>query len=339
MSTHPTIGKGAYIFGSAGTKLSDSEKAFYKEADPFGFILFSRNINSKDQICALTDDLRSSVGWNAPIFIDQEGGRVQRLRRPLVREWPAPLDHVRQAGDRAQEVIHARYAVIAQELKQLGITVNCIPTADICRDNTHPFLKNRCFGLNAEIVSQMAKAAVEGLLEGGVLPVMKHMPGHGLAEVDSHLAAPHIDASLDRLANEDFKPFRALNQLLMGMTAHVVYKAIDPERPGTISPAVHKLIRRSIGFDGLLMSDDLSMKALGEDAKSRASAVIASGCDVVLHCNGQLDEMQAVVEAVGQMGSKARGRAAKVIRMHDALFQREVDISRFTAQLDTVTQI
>ncbi len=338
MSAYPPHGKGAYILGCDGPKLCNNEKAFYKEADPFGFILFARNIDNKDQICALTDDLRSAVGWNAPIFIDQEGGRVQRLHAPLVREWPAPLDHVRQAGDRAQAVIHARYAVIAQELKQLGITANCIPTADIARKQTHPVLKNRCFGQNAKIVSQMAEAAAKGLLEGGVLPVMKHMPGHGLAEIDSHLAAPHTDASLEMLENVDFKPFRALNQLLMGMTAHVVYEAIDPERPGTISPAVHKLIRKSIGFDGLLISDDLSMKALGGNAESRANAVITAGCDVVLHCNGQLDEMHAVVEAAGQMGSKARERAARVIRMHCALSQREVDISQLTAQLDTMSQ-
>ena len=336
LSIYSSNGKGAYIFGCAGTKLTHNEKTFYRQADPFGFILFARNIDSKDQIRALTDDLRSAIGWNAPIFIDQEGGQVQRLNAPLVKEWPTPLDHVRQAGDRAQEIIFARYAVIAQELRHLGITANCIPTADIARDSTHPFLKNRCFGQSAEIVSQMAKAAAEGLLEGNVLPVMKHMPGHGLAEIDSHLAAPHTNASLAMLEDVDFKPFRALNQLLMGMTAHVVYEAIDSERPGTISPAVHNLIRKSIGFDGLLMSDDLSMMALGGDVKSRASAVITAGCDLALHCNGKLDEMHSVTEAVGQMGPKSRERATKVIHLHNEVSQREVDISRFTAQLDII---
>ena len=338
MSVHLTHGKGAYIFGCESKKLSNREKIFYKEADPFGFILFARNIESKDQIRTLTEDLRSAVGWNAPIFIDQEGGRVQRLRAPLVREWPAPLDHVKHAGDRAKEIIYARYAVIAHELRQLGITANCIPTADIARENTHPILKNRCFGQSAEIVSQMAESAAAGLLRGGVLPVVKHMPGHGLAEIDSHLAAPRTDASLQTLEDLDFQPFRKLNKMLMGMTAHVVYEDIDPERPGTISPAVNKLIRVSIGFDGLLMSDDLSMDALGGNPTSRASAIIGAGCDVVLHCNGKLDEMQTVTEAVGQMGSKARKRAAKVIRMHDTLTQREVDISRFKEQLDTISQ-
>ena len=338
MSIHLTHGNGAYIFGCASTKLSDCEKTFYEEADPFGFILFTRNIKNKDQICTLTEDLRSSVGWNAPIFIDQEGGRVQRLRAPLVREWPTPMDHVKQAGDRAKEIIYARYVVIAHELRQLGITANCIPTADIARENTHPILKNRCFARSAGIVSQMAEAAAEGLLRGGVLPVMKHMPGHGLAEIDSHLATPHTDASLQMLEDLDFKPFRELNKMLMGMTAHVVYEDIDPERPGTISPAVHELIRRSIGFDGLLMSDDLSMEALGRDVKSRASAAIGAGCDVVLHCNGKLDEMHSVTEAAGQMGPKARKRAAKVIHMHDMLSKQEVDISRFTEQLDIIPQ-
>ena len=338
MSIHLTHGNGAYIFGCATTKLSACEKTFYKNADPFGFILFARNIENKKQICTLTEDLRSSVGLNAPIFIDQEGGRVQRLRAPLAREWPTPMDHVKQAGDRAKEIIYARYAVIAHELRQLGITANCIPTADIARDKTHPILKDRCFGQSAEVVSQMAQAAAEGLLRGGVLPVMKHMPGHGLAEIDSHLDAPHTDASLQMLEDLDFKPFRELKKMLMGMTAHVVYENVDPERPGTISPAVHKLIRRSIGFDGLLMSDDLSMKALGGNATGRASAVISAGCDVVLHCNGKLDEMHSVTEAVGQMGPKARRRAEKVIRMHDTLAQREVDISRFTEQLDIISQ-
>ena len=338
MSVNLTCGKGAYIFGCASTKLNDCEKTFYKDADPFGFILFSRNIENKGQICTLTEDLRSAVGWNAPIFIDQEGGRVQRLRAPLAREWPAPLDHVKQASDRAKEIIYARYAVIAHELRQLGITANCIPTADIARDKTHPILKDRCFGHSAEIVSQIAEAAAEGLLRGGALPVMKHMPGHGLAEIDSHLAAPRTDASLQMLEDLDFKPFRKLKKMLMGMTAHVVYEDIDQERPGTISPAVHKLIRRSIGFDGLLMSDDLSMEALGGNAKSRARAVIGAGCDIVLHCNGKLDEMHSITEAVGQMGPKARKRAAEVIHMHDTLTQREVDISRFTEQLDIISQ-
>ncbi|MFZ9073993.1 MAG: glycoside hydrolase family 3 N-terminal domain-containing protein, partial [Paracoccaceae bacterium] len=187
--------------------------------------------------------------------------------------------------------------------------------------------------------SEMALAAAQGLLEGGVLPVMKHMPGHGLAELDSHLQAPHTDVTLDRLEQVDFEPFRALNQLLMGMTAHVIYEAIDPERPGTISPEVHRLIRSSIGFDGLLMSDDLSMEALGGTVKDRTSAAIAAGCDIVLHCNGNLDEMQDVAEAARLMTLKARERAAKVINLHETLAQREVDISRFTAQLDAMSQI
>ena len=325
-------GRGAYIFGCTSTTLLQEERAFFKEADPFGFILFSRNIESAPQLIRLCDNLRSTVASYAPIFLDQEGGRVQRLRAPMATEWPTPLDQVELAGDKAQNIIFYRYALIAQELRSFGITVNCAPLADVARPETHFFLKNRCFGSTAKVVAEMALAAANGLLYGGALPVIKHIPGHGLARVDSHGRPPRTNASREILAALDFLPFKQLNHLPMGMTAHVIYEAID-EIPGTISPKINRVIRSDIGFSGLLISDDVSMGALSGNACQRAKSVIMAGCDVVLHCNGKLREMEQIVKGAGYLSKKAEFRAGRVINLHRQLADWEVDLSYLKAQL------
>lgn len=332
--TGTKYGRCAAIFGCAGTVLSLDEKAFFAKACPFGFILFGRNIESADQIRALCVDLREVVGWYAPIFIDQEGGRVQRLWAPLVKDWPAPLEHVQMAGENAEQAVFNRYFLIAQELRDLGITANCAPVADIARPKTHGILKNRCFGSDVTAVSRLARAAANGLLEGGVLPVVKHIPGHGLAQVDSHKEAPVVRAAKASLASSDFAPFKALNDLPMGMTAHVIYQDIDA-KPGTVSKKIIKLIRDDIGFEGLLMSDDLSMQALGGTMVKRAKAVLAVGCDLVLHCNGGMDEMRIITDAIGEMSAPSQVRADKVIALHNSLSGIKVDLVQAHALLET----
>ncbi len=299
---------GAVILDAQGLRLSAAEKALFTAADPFGFILFARNLDTPDQIRALCDEMRTAVGRDAPITIDQEGGRVQRLRPPLARDWPTPLDHARAAGAGAVRAFHLRYRLIAHELHALGIDSNCAPMADLSGDDTHPFLRNRCYGSDPATVARLARAAAQGLLDGGVLPVLKHIPGHGRATLDSHHALPHVAAPVEVLEETDFAPFRALSDLPMGMTAHLVYDAIDPD-PATLSPRMIALIRDRIGFDGLLMTDDISMKALAGSPAENARAAIAAGCDVALFCNGTLAERDAVADAAGRMGPEARRRA------------------------------
>ena len=306
---------GAFIAGCAGTTLLSEERAFFARTQPFAFILFARNIDTPDQIRALCSDLRDSVGWNAPILIDQEGGRVARLRPPLARDWLAPLDEAARAGDRAAEVFHLRYRIIAAELRALGIDGNCAPCADVMRPDTHEILLNRCYGDTPARVGELGRAVSDGLLAGGVLPVLKHIPGHGAATADSHLELPRVDLAEDILRATDFAPFAELADIPMGMTAHVVYAAIDPDLCATVSPRMIDLMRSDLGFNGLLMSDDISMQALSGTIHSRSHAAIAAGCDVVLHCNGDMAEMEEVAEAAGPMTAAAHARAARVIAM------------------------
>ncbi|MFD3189667.1 beta-N-acetylhexosaminidase [Sedimentitalea sp. HM32M-2] len=308
---------GATILDAEGLRLSPDEAAFFRDADPFGFILFARNLDTPDQIRALCGDLRAAVGRDAPITIDQEGGRVQRLRPPLARDWLPPLDHVSRAGDHAPRAMYLRYRLIADELRQLGIDSNCAPMADLAGPQTHPFLKNRCYGDHPEQVSELARAVAQGLLDGGVLPVLKHIPGHGRATADSHFDLPHVAVDAETLDATDFAPFRALNDLPMGMTAHLVYDAIDP-RPATISPPMMALIRQRIGFDGLIMTDDISMKALSGTLGALSRAAIDAGCDVVLHCNGSLSERRQVAEAAGHMSPSAHRRAEAALAARQA---------------------
>ncbi|MGR3513389.1 MAG: glycoside hydrolase family 3 N-terminal domain-containing protein [Paracoccaceae bacterium] len=295
---------GAYILAPAGPTLLAEEAAFFREANPWGFIIFQRNCEMPDQLRRLTSDLRESVGRDAPILIDQEGGRVQRMRAPHWREWLPPLDQV-PAGTRA---MYLRGLLIGEELVAHGVDVNCSPSADIAREKTHPFLRNRCYGKYANTVVAMAGACADGLMDAGCLPVLKHAPGHGLAVQDSHEELPRLATRLDYLEHYDFVPFRHLNDLPMVMTAHIVLEEIDPEKPITMSETGIQLLRENLGLKGLLMTDDISMGALSGTMRDRSAKALAAGCDLVLHCNGDLNEMRAVAE-VGTMTPGAANRA------------------------------
>lgn len=321
---------GATILGVSGTELTSDEVALFKTARPFGFILFSRNVHAADQVRALCDDLRAATGHDAPILIDQEGGRVQRLRAPVWREWLPPLEQVELAGDDAEEAMYARYRIIAHELCELGIDANCAPLLDIAGHHTHPFLKNRCYGHEPEKVADIGRAVANALLDGGVLPVVKHIPGHGRAVVDSHLDLPVVDVGLETLSETDFRPFVALNDLPMAMTAHLVYEACDA-RPATTSPEMIDLIRERIGFDGLIMTDDLSMKALKGDLADLSRQSISAGCDVILHCNGTFDEMTSIVEAADRLDGEGLRRAKAAVAARKSPV--EVDIPALEAKL------
>lgn len=318
-----TVGRTAAIFGCAGPVLLPDERAFFREADPFGFMVFARNIETPDQLRRLTADLRDAMGRDAPILVDQEGGRVQRLRAPYWRDWDPPFDTVARAGSLAQaeRVMRARALVMAAELTAVGIDANCAPVADVACATTHPFLKNRCYGTDPATVTRIARAMADGLLAGGVLPVMKHLPGHGRSTLDSHHDLPFVDAAPGDLARVDYVPFRALVDLPMAMTAHLVYTQIDPDRPATQSPTMIRVIREEIGYQGLLMTDDLNMQALKGSLADRTRASLAAGVDIALHCKGDLAEMVEVAGAAGEMGPAAmvRAEAALAARVKDRL--------------------
>lgn len=331
-----TIGTRAAIFGCAGPVLLAHERDFFRDADPFGFILFARNVETPDQLRRLTDDLRAAVGRDAPILVDQEGGRVQRLRAPHWREWQPPFDTV--AGfarvEDAARAMYLRARLIAAELRAVGIDANCAPVADVAREATHPFLKNRCYGTDPNIVSRIGIAVADGLLDGGVLPVVKHMPGHGLSEKDTHHDLPTVRATREDLARVDFAPFRALADLPMAMTAHIVFAAYDT-RPATQSPEMIRVIRDDIGFQGLLMTDDLNMEALQGTLASRTAASMAAGCDIALHCKGNFAQMIEVAGACGTMGPATQARARAALAARRAAPQ--VDIAALEADLAAVT--
>lgn len=326
----PVSAPGACILGVAGTRLSVEERAFLQAARPFGFILFARNIDSPDQVRTLCADLRETTGKDAPILIDQEGGRVQRLRGPVWREWLPPLEQVMLAGHRAEEAMYARYRIIAHELADLGIDANCAPLVDVAGPDTHPFLKNRCYGEDPAQVSAVGRAVAQGLSDGGVLPVVKHVPGHGRAMVDSHHALPVVETSTEVLNTCDFAPFKALADLPMAMTGHIVFSALD-DRPATLSPVVIDHIRDTLGVDGLLMTDDISMQALQGEVGDLSAQSIAAGCDVVLHCNGKLDEMRQVAYRAGTLQGAALRRAEAVHAARRPA--QEVDIPALEAKL------
>lgn len=326
------MGRGAYIFAPLGPVLSPEESAFFRRADPWGFILFARNIETPGQLRRLTRDLRASVGWDAPILTDQEGGRVQRMRAPYWREWLPPLDQVERSG--SERAMYLRGRLIGAELLAHGIDVNCAPSGDLAWPDTHPFLRNRCYGTDAATVIKMARACAEGLMDAGCLPVIKHAPGHGRATVDSHLGLPRIEAPLAELADTDFAPFRALADLPMVMTAHIVLPEIDPEVPLTLSAAGIGYLRDALGLKGLLMTDDISMGALSGGVAERSAAAMAAGCDLVLHCNGEMAEMDAVAGAAGEMPPEAKERAD--IALSRRRTPTDIDIPVLEAEFDSL---
>jgi beta-N-acetylhexosaminidase len=302
----------AFITGLAGTTLTPAERSFLREAEPWGLIVFKRNIETPAQLLHLTASFREAVGRNAPVLVDQEGGRVQRLEPP---HWPAYppgaaygciYDRDAAMGMRAA---HLGARLIAADLRAVGIDVDCLPIADVPVPGAHSIISDRAYGDRADKVAALARTVAEGLLAEGVLPVLKHIPGHGRATVDSHGALPIVETDRATLMSTDFAAFRPLFDLPLGMTAHVVYAAIDPLAPATTSVTlVRDVIRNWLGFRGLLMSDDISMGALSGSLDERSRAAIAAGCDVVLHCSGKLDEMEAVAAAVPMLGGEAAAR-------------------------------
>ncbi len=304
----------AVIFGCRGPALGADERGFLRDADPWGFIVFGRNIESPGQLRRLTAELRDTVGRDAPVLIDQEGGRVARLRAPDWREWAPALEECARLPSRAlrARAMYLRYRLIAGELCSVGIDVNCAPVLDVLHPETHAVIGNRSYGADPAEVAEIGRAVADGLHAGGVAPVMKHIPGHGRATADSHAALPTVTAEKAAL-EADMAPFRALADLPMAMTAHVVYPALDPELPATLSPAVIGLIRDEIGFDGLLMTDDLSMHALTGPFAGRAGRALEAGCDIVLHCNGDAAEMAAVAGAVPELSGRAAMRAERAL--------------------------
>lgn len=306
----PDSASRAVIFGCSGVALSDAERAFFRDADPLGFILFARNVDTPDQVRSLVDALRESVGRaDAPVLIDQEGGRVRRLKPPHWPALPAAATIGALPRERGEHAARALGRALAADLSALGISVDCAPVVDLRRPETHQAIGDRSFGGDPKAVARLARALAEGLLDGGVMPVIKHMPGHGRATVDSHHDLPRVDAAWAELEASDFAAFRALADLPWGMTAHVVYTAVDPELPATLSRlAIDKAIRSAIGFAGFLLTDDIGMKALGGGFFERARAALAAGCDCVLHCSGELAEMIEVARATTPLSASAMTR-------------------------------
>ena len=332
----------ACILGCSGLMLSKPERAFFRAVQPWGFILFKRNVETPDQVRALVDALRACVDrLDAPVLIDQEGGRVQRLGPPHWRRYPPG----RAYGDLhandpliRREITRLGARLLAHDLAALGINIDCVPVLDVPEPDAHGVIGDRAYGETPDEVATLGRAAAEGLLAGGVLPVIKHIPGHGRAKADSHLALPVVDASYEDLDARDFAPFRMLSDMPLAMTAHVVYTAVDRKRPATTSrKAISRVIRGAIGFDGLLMSDDLSMKALSGDFAERTRASLAAGCDVVLHCNGDMAEMKAVADATPRLKGRAKARAAaalaRIVRAPEP-FDADAARARFDAAFE-----
>lgn len=327
----------ALIFGCRGLILEADERRFFAEAQPLGFILFGRNCADPDQICALVADIKAAVGReNTPILIDQEGGRVCRLPAAHWRTPPAAarfgaLGETDPAA--AAEAVWLNARLLAAELSALGITVDCAPVLDLPGPDADPIIGDRAFGRDVDLVSTLGRAMCEGFLAGGVLPVLKHIPGHGRARLDSHKALPVVAAAAADLAAMDFRPFSALADMPLAMTAHIVYQAFDAQTPATLSQTViGDVIRGQIGFDGFLMTDDISMAALTGTLASRAKAALAAGCDAVLHCNGDFEEMVELAGAVGPLAPPAQARLARAESLRSGA-NEAADIDAITARL------
>jgi beta-N-acetylhexosaminidase len=312
------MGRRAFITGIAGTELSAEEREFIAAEQPWGFLLFKRNIESPAQVSALTGTLRALIGdADAPILIDQEGGRVQRFGPPHWSVYPPGAAFGRLYDlDRAFGLAAARLSarLIADDLIKTGVTVNCLPLADVPVAGADAVIGDRAYGTEPAKVAVIARAVADGLEDGGILPVLKHIPGHGRATADTHFALPMVDTPEIQLERTDFAAFRPLADLPMAMTAHVVFSAVDAIHPATTSATmIERVIRGFIGFQGLLMSDDLSMNALAGSIAERTRAVLAAGCDMVLHCNGKLDEMRQVARETPELSGKALARAERAL--------------------------
>lgn len=306
----------AFVSGCAGLALSADEQRFFEAAQPWGLILFKRNVELPDQVRRLTSAFRACVGRaDAPVLIDQEGGRVQRLGPPHWPAYPAGAAYAGFGGPGlAAEAARLGGQLIGADLRALGITVDCAPVLDILTPATHQAIGNRAFGSDPDTVARLGRAFAEGLLAAGVLPVVKHCPGHGRASVDSHVDLPVVTASRAELDAVDFKPFAALADLPVAMTAHVVFEALDPANPATTSRTIIEgVIRGAMAFDGLLLSDDLSMQALRGSLSERATAALEAGCDIALHCNGKLEEAEAVAAVAPVLAGRAAERAARAL--------------------------
>lgn len=327
----------AFITGVSGTALTDEERAFLRDQRPWGFILFKRNIETPEQVIRLVDEMRLAAGQpEAPVLIDQEGGRVQRLQPPL---WPVyPAGAVFSAlydADPAAGLEAARLTarLIAADLTDLGITVDCLPLADVPVPGADSVIGDRAYGTSPEKVAAIARAVTNGLTQGGILPVLKHIPGHGRATADSHFRLPTVETPAAELAGTDFAAFRPLADLPMAMTAHVVFSALDSAQPATTSATIiTQVIRGTIGFQGLLMSDDVSMNALQGSIAERTRASVAAGCDVVLHCNGKLDEMRQVAGETPMLAGEALARADRALASRKA--PQPFDRAASRAELD-----
>ncbi len=300
----------AVIFGCSGPDLTADERAFFRDVDPLGFILFARNVDTPERTRRLTEELRSSVARaDAPVLIDQEGGRVARLRPPHWRKAPPARvlgELYARDPERGLEATRLNSRLLAADVASVGVDVDCLPVLDIAFPETHAVIGDRAYADRPEPVAALGRAAAEGLLAEGVMPVIKHMPGHGRATVDSHHALPRVSAPRETLERTDFLPFRLLADMPWAMTGHLLFDAIDPAAAITVSArGVKDVIRGHIGFDGLLLSDDLSMQALGGTLGERAQRSLMAGCDIALHCNGNMAEMKEIVGHTGPMTEAA----------------------------------
>jgi beta-N-acetylhexosaminidase len=329
----------AFITGVSGPDLTAAEREFIRSEQPWGFILFKRNIETPEQVAILVKELRESIDApEAPVLIDQEGGRVQRLGPP---HWPVyppgaffgALYDLNPALGLSAARLGAR--LIAADLEDLGICVDCLPLADVPVAGADAVIGNRAYGTEPEKVAAIARAVTDGLEQGGILPVLKHIPGHGRATADSHFGLPKVDTSKKELERTDFAAFQPLADLPMAMTAHVVFSALDPAHPATTSATIiEQVIRGVIGFQGLLMSDDVSMNALSGSIAERTRAVFSAGCDVVLHCNGKLDEMRDVAAETPELSGKALDRAGRALASRRAA--QPFDRQAARAELDAM---
>lgn len=328
----------AVTYGLGGETLSPDEKAFFRDADPWGFTLFARNVDRPRQVRALTESLRDLLGRNVPVFIDQEGGRVQRCKPPTWRAAPAAA-RFGELWDRepelALEAVKLNHRLLGAELIALGVDVDYAPCADLSVPGAHDVIGDRAFHSDPAAIAAMASAALDGLLYQGVLGVIKHLPGHGRAAADSHLELPVVETERGALEETDFAAFASIKGALMAMTAHVVYADIDADDPAThSSEVISTVIRGAIGFDGLLMTDDLSMKALRGELQSRGERALKAGCDLLMHCNGELAEMIQVAHAAPVLDGRAAERAEAALAARRA--PAELDFDAGVKQLDAL---